>query len=203
MIVPTILAIVTVIIEVNTKKESDGNQKNIVCFLKCLLHLPILKSFQTFIFARSLWKVVKEKEKVEDFASRINKWIEDSGSFLLDDEWTWAKIELHFKGRVLEEDSKVLQVLFKQHYQDCFNGQPSVKLKALTDAHQMEKEVDLARVKSEIQEFKIFEAFGESAPQFILQSCAILHKNPTLSEGATTNNLFKDYYFFLIGHEKG
>ena len=83
-----------------------------------------------------------------------------------------------------------MQVLFKQHYQDCFNGQPSVKLKALTDAHQMEKEVDLARVKSEIQEFKIFEAFGESAPQFILQSCAILHKNPTLSEGVTTNTLF-------------
>ena len=145
MIVPTILAIVTVIIEVNTKKESHCNQQNIFSFLKCLLHLPILKSIQTFLFARSLWKVVKEKEKVENFASRINKWIEDSGSFLLDDEWTWAKIELHFKGRVLEEDSKVLQILFKQHYQDCFNGQPSVKLKALIDAHQMEKEKDLVK----------------------------------------------------------
>ena len=86
MIVPTVLAIVAVVIEVNTKKESDDYKRNIVRFLKCLLHLPIIQLFQTVVFGWRLWKVAKEKEKVDNFASRMNKWIKGCGKLLLIDE---------------------------------------------------------------------------------------------------------------------
>ena len=53
----------------------------------------------------------------------------------------------------------------------------------------MDTDQELAKVQSDIQEFKVYEAFGESAPQFILQACAILHDN-----GLS--------YFRRIGHRK-
>ena len=99
MIVPTILAIVAVIIEVNTKKKSDGCKKNVVSFLKCLLHLPIIQLFQTCLFCWKLWNVAKEKEEVDNFASRMNIWIKNCGSLLEDEEWTWAKVKQNIKGR--------------------------------------------------------------------------------------------------------
>ena len=181
MIVPVILAIVAVMIEVNTKKESDGNMKNIVRFLKCLLHLPILRLFRTVIFSLKLWDVAKEKEKIDNFAMRMNKWIEGCESLLQDEEWTWAQIKQNFDERVLIEDEKMLEDLYKQKVYVCLNGQASVALLALIKKEQMEKEDDLAKVKSKIQEFKIFEAFGESAPQFILQASILLNAHPTLA----------------------
>ena len=181
MIVPTILAIVAVIIEVNTKKESDGYKKNIVCFLKCLLHLPILQLLHIFVFCWRLWKVTKEKEKVDNFSSKIKKWIENCVPLLIDEEWTWARLKQNFTGRVSTEDEELLKALFEQKYYVCFNGQASVALLALIKKEQMDKEDNLAIVKSEIQEFKIFEAFGESAPQFILQASIILNANPTFA----------------------
>ena len=182
MIVPTILAIVAVIIEVNTKKKSDGYKKNVASFLKCLLHLPIIQLFQTFIFCWNLWKVARAKQKVDNFAPRMNKWIKDCGSLLIDEEWTWARIKQNFKGRVLVEDEELLKTLYEEKYHaSCFNGQASVTLTALIKEEQMKQEDDLAKSKSEIQEFKIFEAFGESAPQFILQASIILNAHPTLA----------------------
>ena len=182
MIVPMILAIVAVIIEVNTKKESDGYKKNIVRFLKCLLYLPILQLFRNIVFGWKLWKVARAKQKVDNFAPRMNIWIKECGSLLIDEEWTWARIKQNFKGRVLGEDEELLKTLYKEKYHDsCFNGQASVTLTALIKAEQMKKEEDLAKFKSEIQEFKIFEAFGESAPQFILQASIILNAHPTLA----------------------
>ena len=181
MLVPTILAIIAVIIEVNTKKESDGHKKNVIRFLKCLLHLPIVQLFQTVVFSQRLWKVAKEKEKVDNFASRMNEWIKGSGSLLIDEEWTWPKIKQNFEGRVSIEDEELLKALYKQKYYVCFNGEASVILKALIKAEQMEKEDEVAKVKSKIQEFKIFEAFGESAPQFILQASIILNADPTMA----------------------
>ena len=189
MIGPTFLAMFALLIELSSTKKSE-NPKKFIRFLKCLLHLPILQTVQTFIFFKKMLLVAKDKEETANFAVRIDKWIDDCGSFRLDEEWTWAKIKQSFKGRVSKEDKKLLKDLFKKNYQDCCNGQASAKLKALTAAYQMEKEDNLAKVKSEIQEFKIYEAFGESAPQFILQACAILHKNPTLSIGMTSNNSF-------------
>ena len=83
MIVPTILAIVAVTIEVNTKKEPDGYKKNVVRFLKCFFHLPIIQLFQTFVFCWKLWKVARAKQKIDNFAPRMNKWIKDCGSLLI------------------------------------------------------------------------------------------------------------------------
>ena len=97
MIVPTIFAMVAVIIEVNTKKKSDGYKRNY--FLKCLLHLPIIQLFQTFVFGLKLWKKAKTKEKFDNFASRMNIWIKNCGSLLEDEEWTWAKVKQNIKGR--------------------------------------------------------------------------------------------------------
>ena len=182
MIGPTFLAMFALMIELSSTKKSE-NPKKLIRFLKCLLHLPVLQTVQTFVFFKKMLLVAKDKEETANFAMRIDKWIDDCGSFRLDEEWTWAKIEQSFKGRVSKEDRKLLKDLFKKNYQDCCNGQATAKLKALTAAYQMEKEANLAKVKSEIQEFKIYEAFGESAPQFILNACVILHKNPTLSIG--------------------
>ena len=80
-------------------------------------------------------------------------------------EWTWARIKQNFKGKVLVEDEELLKTLYEEKYHaSCFNGQASVTLTALIKAEQMKQEDELAKFKSEIQEFKIFEAFGESAP---------------------------------------
>ena len=183
MIVPTIFAMVAVIIEVNTKKKSDGYKRNY--FLKCLLHLPIIQLFQTFVFGLKLWKKAKEKEKVDNFASRMNKRIKGCKSLLIDEEWTWEKIRQNFKGSVSTlvstEDEEMLKDLFKQKCYVCYNGKASVILKDLIKAEQMEKKDDVAKMKSKIQEFKIFEAFGESAPQFILQASIIINAHPTMT----------------------
>ena len=97
-------------------------------------------------------------------------------------EWTWARIKQNFKGKVLVEDEELLKTLYEEKYHaSCFNGQASVTLTALIKAEQMKQEDELAKFKSEIQEFKIFEAFGESAPQFILQASIILNAHPTLA----------------------
>ena len=74
------------------------------------------------------------------------------------------------------EDEDKLKKLFDDKHGFCFNGQASKELKKLIIEKQMEKEEELSNVKSKIQEFKILEAFGESAPQFILQACAILNR---------------------------
>ena len=74
------------------------------------------------------------------------------------------------------EDENKLKKLFDDKHGFCFNGQASKELKKLIIEKQMEKEEELSNVKSKIQEFKILEAFGESAPQFILQACAILNR---------------------------
>ena len=200
MIGPTFLAMTALLIELCSTKQTE-NPKKLIRFLKCFFHLPILQTVQTFLFYKKIRLVAKDKEETANFVMRIEKWIDDCGSFRLDEEWTWAKIKQSFKGRVSKEDKRLLKDLFKKNYQECCNGQASAKLKALTAAYQMEKEVNLAKVKSEIQEFKIYEAFGESAPQFILQACAILHKNPTLSIGMTSNNSFLILPFtFVLKH---
>ena len=180
MIVPTILAIVAFLIQLYSKETSDGYKRNIVGFLKCLLHLPVLQFIQIFFSFRRLSKVAKTKEEVDNFAERMNAWIDENWStFREDEEWPWGNIEKKFTKKISNDDRKHFEELYRQKYYVCFNGQASVILKALIKEDQMEKEADLARVKSEIQEFKIFEAFGESAPQFILQACAVLHQHPT------------------------
>ena len=75
----------------------------------------------------------------------------------------------------------MLKALFKQKCYACFNGQGTEILTALIKADQMEKADDMAKVKSETQEFKIFEAIGESAPQFILQASIIINAHPTMA----------------------
>ena len=181
MIVPAIFAIVAFLIHLYYKETSDGCKRNMVGFLKCLLHLPVLQFIQIFVSFRRLSKVAKTKEEVDNFAERMNAWIDENWStFREDEEWPWGNIEKKFTEKISNDDKKHLEELYRQKYYECFNGQASVRLKALIKAEQMEKEANLARVKSEIQEFKIFEAFGESAPQFILQACAVLHQHPTL-----------------------
>ena len=63
-------------------------------------------------------KQSKDKEETANFAMRIDKWIDDCGSFLLDEEWTWEKIKQSFKGRVSKDNRKLLKDLFNKHYQE-------------------------------------------------------------------------------------
>ena len=80
MIVPTILAIVAFLIQLYSKETSDGYKRNIVGFLKCLLHLPVLQFIQIFVSFRRLSKVAKAKEEVDNFAERMNAWIDENWS---------------------------------------------------------------------------------------------------------------------------
>ena len=46
-----------------------------------------------------------EDQKVEEFAHKINCWIDNSKEFQVDDEWSWGKIEPKFRNYEANTDT--------------------------------------------------------------------------------------------------
>ena len=182
-IVPTFLAIFVAIIEIYysdaycNDEKSSATYKIFIRILECFLHLPVLQLFCNFHFFRQLKSAAKNVEKVDGFAFRIDEWIKNCEALKENDEWGWERIKVTFSGKILNDDADILKEIFTKRCPDrCFNGVASEKLEEMIDAEKIELRSNLAEVNSRIKEFKVLEAFGESAPQFVLQACIIIHK---------------------------
>ena len=95
-------------------------------------------------------------------------------------EWTWSMIETHIEDDSLSlEDREKLKLIFEEKLtQDNSTSlycNASNLLKGLVIDNMKTYEKYLGQVEARIQEFKMMEAFLESFPQFILQTCATIH----------------------------
>ena len=94
MIVPTFLAMALVMVEIYVTKDFTGCKTKL---FECLLYLPLFQWIQTYNFYKEILSAAQEKEKVEEFAQKINCWIDNFKEFQVDDEWSWGKIEPKFR----------------------------------------------------------------------------------------------------------
>ena len=117
----------------------------------------------------------------QDFQNRIKSHIRKSKSFEDIDEWNPRKLEQQTSFDIDKQDSeKLFELIKKQHGPDgCFNCSASLEILKLVDDETKSKQKDLGKANAEIRYFRTTEAFLESAPQFILQSCAVIRNDPT------------------------
>ena len=158
-------------------ETSSATKKIFIRIINCFLHLPVFQLFVNFLFFQELKSVAKDVEKFDGFAFRLEKWIKSCKALEDNDEWGWERIKVNFSGKISNNDAVILGDIFtKRCPHGWFTGLASEKLEEMIDEEKIELRSNLAEVDSRIKEFKVLEAFGESAPQFILQACIILHK---------------------------
>ena len=126
-----------------------------------------------------------ELEKIQSFLDRVTPLINESSRLehrLEDgDQWHPKKLDLISSFQLPEEDKDYLFKLIEDRHGQggYFNAPPALELTNLVDDEIKKKEKVLADVEARLQTFRLLEAFGESGPQFILQTSIILQTNPT------------------------
>ena len=66
--------------------------------LSCLFHLPGLQLFKIGHLLRKTFAAKDDLGKIKKFRKRIQQFIDNNKSFMIDDEWTWPKIQQAFSG---------------------------------------------------------------------------------------------------------
>ena len=150
--------------------------------IECLYHLPVLQVYKLIQLLTKQFKAINELEKARQFQTRVKPLIKKSKSMEENDEWSPARLEqvasLHLDANDFTELSSLIKN--KHGHFGYFNGIASLELFKLVEDDIIEKEKVLGKANATIQYFRIMEAFFESAPQFILQSCVIIQRDPLL-----------------------
>ena len=152
--------------------------------IECLYHLPVLQVFKLIRLLKEQFKAINELEEARKFQTRVKPLIKQSKSMEENNEWSPARLKQVASLKIDEKDFKELSRLIKKKHRQVgyFNGIASLELFKLVEDEVIEKEKVVGEANAAIQYFRIMEAFFESAPQFILQSCAIIQRDPLLKE---------------------
>ena len=97
--------------------------------------------------------------------------------------WSWSMIESEITADDLtEEHIEQFRNLFEQYLQTnnwtFIDGPASCQLKKLIIDEWKATINEVWNIEVKVQEFKMSEAFLESLPQIILQTCAVIHEDP-------------------------
>ena len=175
MLLPFIVNFVTRCIEIckGEAKKSD--------LVTCLYFLPGFQVYYLCYLVKKQFMAIDNLQIQQDFQNRIKSHIRKSKSFEDIDEWNPRKLEQQTSFDIDKQDSeKLFELIKRQHGQDgYFNGSASLEILKLVDDETKSKQKDLGEANAEIRYFRIMEAYLESAPQFILQSCAVIRSDPT------------------------
>ena len=77
-IVPMFLAIALVLVEICVTKDLEGCKTKL---FECLLYLPFFQWIQTYDFYKEISLAAQEKKSVEEFAHKMNLWIDKFKEF--------------------------------------------------------------------------------------------------------------------------
>ena len=144
--------------------------------LECFFHLPGLQLIKHAKFLKKLNNAMAEMSATEDFAKSMIKWIDTCQELDAKKQWSWEMIQTCMKNDDLsEEEIEQLRFLFEKMEERLTNFVASRHLKKLVINEKKKKENELGNIEASIQEFKMMEAFLESFPQFVLQTCATIH----------------------------
>ena len=175
MLLPFIVNFVSKCIEI-CKGEAKKSE-----LITCLNFLPGFQIYYLCYLVKKQFTAIDNLQIQQDFQNRMKSHIRKSKSFEDIDEWNPRKLEQQTSFDIEKQDSEKLFELIKRHHgQDgYFNGSASLEILKLIDDETKSKQKDLGKANAKIRYFRTMEAFLESAPQFILQSCAVIRSDPT------------------------
>ena len=149
--------------------------------IRCLRFLPGIQVYYLCLLVKNQFIAIDKLKKHQAFQKRVISLLSKSKSLEKNDEWNPRKLEqqISFQGE-RQDLENLFQLIKRKHGQDgYFNGSASLEILKLVDDETKSKQKDLGRANAEIRYFRMMEAFFESAPQFILQSCAVIRSDPT------------------------
>ena len=156
----------------------------------CFFHLPLVQIIKHLIFLTKLNNAMEDMSLTEDFAKSVIEWVKSCPELNAKKEWDWEMIQTHMKdGDLTEAESKRLKCLFEERDASLMNRAASRLLKKIVIDEQKKKTNELGYIEASIQEFKMMEAFLESFPQFVLQTCATINRDPTFESVLESNQL--------------
>ena len=121
---------------------------------------------------------MNELKSAEDFVKLLDSWINDNLDKNEKNELKFIIKEYSKRPQNKDQDIVLQEIsnLFLENYEKSVTGNAaSMKMRKLMVDLMNKKENILSLVEADIQEFKMMEAFTESFPQFVLQTCAMLN----------------------------
>ena len=101
MIVPMFWAMGLVLVEICSTKDFRNIRTKL---FGCFIYLPLFQWLEQYHFYKEILTAAQNKEQVEEFAHRMNSWIDTFEEFLIDEEWSWREIEPKFEKREITTD---------------------------------------------------------------------------------------------------
>ena len=149
--------------------------------IRCLRFLPGIQVYYLCRLVKNQFIAIDKLKEQQEFQKRVISLLRKSKSLEKNDEWNPRKLEQQTSFHGERQDlENLFQLIKRKHGQDgYFNGIASLEILKLVDDETKSKQKDLGKANSEIRYFRMMEAFFESAPQFILQSCAVIRSDPT------------------------
>ena len=149
--------------------------------VRCLRFLPGIQVYYLCLLVKNQFIAIDKLKEQQEFQKRMISLLRKSKSLEKNDEWNPRKLEQQTSFHVERHDlENLFQLIKKKHGQyGYFNGSASLEIMKLVDDETKSKQKDLGKANAEIRYFRMMEAFFESAPQFILQSCAVIRSDPT------------------------
>ena len=167
---------------------------------KVLYHLPAIQLIQHWIFLRDISKAAEAREELNNFKIIIFSALDSFPE--LDQRKLWDKysvsvvLEDYLSGLEVEKLQKLI-LLNHDNIKGSFTGSASNELKEVISNEEKKSDKVLAEINMKVQEFKVLETFGESCLQFVLQTCAVLYNDPTLSQELSTIQILTIVSSFL------
>ena len=160
---------------------------------KPFLHFPIIQTLAHLVFASELRLVKLDKENIEEENKQLAKNLVYEAQYLYKENQI---SELH-DDRMINLSPSTASDLQEKSFSEQYHDQEKYKtdIKSLSeqyhDANQFEKQIF-----AHVQEFKIFEAFLEGAPQSILQFVILLKEDKISGDWYTWFTIFVSFLTF-------
>ena len=156
-----------------------GKEKSNVKFL---FHLPLVQLYKHGKILRKIDSVVEETRQLEDFEEKVMAIVKKSNDLDQKGFWKYEHFKSHFKNvaseKELEQWFDKLLTNEELLQKPTWRNPPAMgrRLEEILNDAKSTKEKELFKLQSELQSFKIYEAFAESCLQFILQLSILLYE---------------------------
>ena len=153
---------------------------------ECLNHIPFVQLNKHWKFLQSRALIEKENQEKEVLEQKILPKLID---FDLDHDKCWSFEDFEEKLTAMKSQLEIswsqynliIQLWKSKHGNDSYSGNAKLELENIIKESQNVQIISESKNTSKIQAFMIYEAFGESAPQFILQIAILIYENPEIS----------------------
>ena len=153
---------------------------------ECLNHIPFVQLNKHWKFLQSRALIEKENQEREVLEKKIVPKLID---FDLDHDKCWSFEDFEEKLTVMKNQleisgsqyNQIIQLWKSKHENDSYLGNAKHELENIIKESENIHLINESKNTSNIQAFMIYEAFGESAPQFILQIAILIYENQEIS----------------------